>query len=78
MSFLKKFKGYRTIAFNVAVAVAGVLWGDEAVVALGNIGLGVDNAEDALLAAWGAVNVLLRVVTTTPIPPVAAAKAKAE
>lgn len=64
---LKKLKGYRTIAINVAVAVAGVLWGDEAVKALADLGLGLDNAEDALIAAWAALNVALRAVTTTPV-----------
>jgi len=64
---LKKFRGYRTVAFNVAIAVAGVLWGDEAVKALAGLGLGLDNAEDALIAAWAALNVALRAVTTTPM-----------
>jgi len=67
MSFLEKFKGFRTIAFNVATAVAGVLWGDEAVQAIAQIGLGADGAENALISAWAAINVLLRVVTTTPV-----------
>jgi len=66
-AFLEKLKGFRTIVFNVATAVVGVLWGEEAVTAVANLGLGADNAEDALLSAWAAINVLLRVVTTTPV-----------
>jgi hypothetical protein len=67
MSILTKLKGYRTVLFNVASAVGGVLWGDEAVEAVANLGLGLDSAEKALLVAWAAVNVLLRLVTTTPV-----------
>lgn len=64
---LKKLKGWRTVIFNVGVAVAGVLWGDEAAKAIGDLGLGLDNAENSLIAAWGLANVALRFITTTPI-----------
>lgn len=64
---LAKFKGARTVIFNVAVAVAGVLYGDDAVNAVTALGLTTDQAVDALVGLWAAANVVLRIVTTTPI-----------
>ena len=57
------FKGYKTLVFNVAVAIVGLL------------GVNVDNDLkaflsdniDSVLGAFGAINVLLRFLTTTPV-----------
>lgn len=57
------FKGYKTLIFNVAIAVIGLL------------GANVDNDLkailsdniDSVLGAFGAINVLLRFLTTTPV-----------
>jgi hypothetical protein len=64
---LDKIKGYKTVAFNLAIAVAGVLFGDEAVQALTALGLSSDAAIDALVALWASGNVALRAITNTPI-----------
>lgn len=62
-----KLKGYRTIAFNVAVGVAGALYGQEIVDAITSLGLTVDQAIDAVVALVVAANVALRLVTNTPV-----------
>ena len=59
-------KGWRTLAFN-----AGII----ALVALGHWALGV-NWADYVSPQWatvvmGAVNIVLRLVTTTAVPPLA-------
>ena len=60
-------KGKRTVLFNVAAAVAGVLYGQDLVDAIQAFGLSSDQAIDALVAAYAAANVLLRAITNTPI-----------
>lgn len=62
-----KFKGARTVIFNVAVAIVGVLYGDAAVSAVQSFGLSTDQAVDALVGLWAAANVALRAVSNTPI-----------
>lgn len=61
-----KLKGYRTIAFNLAVAVVGVLFGQDVVAAVSALGLSTDQAIDAVVALIGAANIVLRFFTTTP------------
>lgn len=62
-----KLKGYRTIAFNVAVGVAGALYGQEVVDAITALGLTTDQAIDAVVALVVAANVALRFVTNTKV-----------
>lgn len=62
-----KFKGYRTVAFNAVAVVVAAVYGDAAVAALQNFGTTADQAVDILVALWGAANIALRAVTTTPI-----------
>lgn len=67
MTLLEKIRGYKTVIFNVAVALAGAIYGQEAVDAVTQLGLTTDQATDALVAVWAAANVALRAITRTPI-----------
>jgi len=64
---LKTTQGYRTILFNVGVAVATALWGDDVAKTITQLNIDLDVAEKALVALWAAANVALRAVTTTPV-----------
>jgi hypothetical protein len=61
-----KIKGYRTIAFNLAVAVTGVVFGEDVVAAIRALGLSTDQAIDVIVGLVGAANIALRLVTSTP------------
>lgn len=62
-----KLKGYRTIAFNVAVGVAGAFYGQEVIDAITATGLSADAAIDAVVAFVVAANVALRFLTNTKV-----------
>ena len=62
-----KLKGYRTIAFNVAVGVAGAFYGQEVLDLITALGLSVDQAIDAVVALVAAANVALRFITNTSV-----------
>jgi hypothetical protein len=65
-------KGYRTIIFNVIMAGIMVLsqfglFGDTVAPDAAAVNQGLDTLEVILTAVWGAGNLGLRAVTTTPV-----------
>lgn len=67
MPLLDKFKGWKTVALNVAVPIVAAFYGDEAVAAVQTVGATSEQAVTALLGAWAALNILLRAISNTPI-----------
>lgn len=66
MNVVDKFKGYKTVAFNVVVAVVAVVGTPELVEAVKSVGVSSDQVIAAVTAAVAAVNVVLRLVTNSP------------
>lgn len=64
---VQKIKGYKTVLFNVLVANAAVLFGQDVVNALLQLGLTFDDALEIIVAIVAAVNILLRAITDSPI-----------
>ena len=64
---LEKIKGYRTVIFNVSIAVLAVLYGEDVVVAAQNVDISSEETLAVVSTLIAAVNVFLRVITKTPI-----------
>lgn len=66
---MSKIKGYRTIAFNIIMALAAVLTfgGSEVSIDSTFVSENLEAIENGVIAAWALGNLILRAITTTPI-----------
>lgn len=67
---MEKFKGYRTVLFNIVMAVVMItksLNPDMESPSAEEVQQAVDMLDAAIAAVWGIGNVVLRAITTSPI-----------